>query len=149
MTLSGRFEEAIGFYLRADAEGYLVASNSLGALYRRGRGAPRDTAKSVKYILSAAVGGLPAARLALADLLRDGDGVPKSAELSLYWMQLAADAGYDPAIDALANLYRSGIGVASDPLKAIELYEKAAALENSNAMSNCRRYVHQGRRRSN
>ena len=136
LTLSGRFEEAVGFYLRADAGGYLVASNSLGALYRRGRGAPRDTAKAVKYILSAAVRGLPAARLALANLLRDGDGVPMSAELSLYWMQLAADAGYDPAIDALANLYRSGIGVASNPLKAIELYERAAALENSNAMSN-------------
>lgn len=45
-----------------------------------------------------------------------------------------ADKGYAPAIFELANCYEQGLGVAEDYKKAIELYEKAAELDNTEAM---------------
>jgi len=56
--------------------------------------------------------------------------VPPDYAAAAAWYAKAADAGYGPAQTALGHLYESGLGVAKDPVKALNLYRRAAGLSD-------------------
>ncbi|KAJ1928092.1 hypothetical protein IWQ60_002350 [Tieghemiomyces parasiticus] len=68
--------------------------------------------------------GHPAAQVAMADLfLASGHNLEAAARS----LQLAVEHGFPPAFVRLARMYAEGLGVGKDAIKALELYEAAAA----------------------
>lgn len=116
---------AVRHYRDAVAGGDAPGAATLAAMYRLGRGVPRDPARMVQLFEQAADSGYHFAQYQLAQILLTGEGVPEdlAAELSipdapraLGYLAGAAEAGNLQATLDLARAYGEGIeGVAPDP----------------------------------
>lgn len=67
--------------------------------------------------------------------------LPIDHELSVKWFKLSAEQGYSSAVAALANMYLTGRGVKRDRAKAIELFEKSAALGDEYSRQYLNRFI--------
>jgi len=78
------------WYRLAADQGDAVAQQSLGCVYREGKGVPQDDAESVRWFRLAAEQGRADAQHDLACSYRDGNGVPQDYVQAHMWYSLSA-----------------------------------------------------------
>ena len=92
-------------YIRMAAErGYARAQGTLGNMYGKGEGVPRDMKKAFDLYMQAAVQGLATAQYNVGIKYHLGEGVDKDVNQSFIWWKKAADQGLP---DAQYNLGES------------------------------------------
>ena len=126
-------EEKFAQTKREAEAGNAEAQFSLGAMYAKGEGVPKDTAKAVEWYQKAAEQGYADAQLKLGVMYAISEGVPKDAAKAVEWFQKAAEQGNADAQFSLGWMYDSGEGVPKDSVKAAEWYQKAATQGNADA----------------
>ncbi len=124
---------ALVWYRFALHYGYAEAEYRLGDAYRRGFGAPADTARAVLHYRKAADRGEERARFALGVCCERGIGVPRDPIEAARHYEVAARAGYAPAQNNLGGCYEQGIGVVQNQVTAVEWYARAAAQDQPDA----------------
>jgi TPR repeat protein len=108
------------WYRKAAEQGSLAGELRLAALYRDGRGVPRDMEQAAGWYRKAAEQGDVSAQGTLGVLYSMGQGVPQSYVDSYYWFDLAARVK-GPGQEKYAT-YRqmSGTHITTDELADIE-----------------------------
>lgn len=119
-------EDQLAIALRAAALGDPAAQESVGSIYLRGAGVPKDPAEGLKWIRKAAESGYDTAEYELGSMYAQGLSVPKDAKIAAEWYRKAADQGQRGAQYAIGWLYEHGEGVAKDDQLAFAWYRKAA-----------------------
>ncbi len=108
-------------------QGNSQAQFSLGSMYHKGEGIPKDLAKAVEWYQKAATQGDAFAQSALGGMYHKGEGVPEDVAKAIEWYQKAAAQGNASAQFNLGFMYYRGKGVSNDVPRAAEWYQKAAA----------------------
>lgn len=98
------FFEAAKWYQKAAEQGNADAQRTLGALYARGTGVPKDYTETVKWYRKAAEQGDSLAQYALSMHYLNGDGVEKDLSQAVYWCRKAAEQGQADAKESLFRL---------------------------------------------
>lgn len=115
---------------KGDAE----AQFSLGLLYDRGRGVPKDKSEALRWYRLAATQGDMFAESALGDNYWEGTGVPKDDTEAVRWWRLAAGKGFAPAQHSLGKILSGGgQGVPSDKIHAYMWLMLSASQGNEEA----------------
>ncbi|MFB9150838.1 tetratricopeptide repeat protein [Roseovarius ramblicola] len=136
MQREGVHERARALFAMAAGAGVAAAHTKLGDYYNFGIGPVReDHARAVERYRRAAEAGDAPAQATLAIMYRLGRGVPRDFDRMIALLTESAGAGYHVAQVRLADLHMSARGVPRrlaeehglpDPVKAAELYRKAA-----------------------
>lgn len=114
----------------------LVASAAwdLGNIYRLGKG---DVAMNPKlaeeYLTKSSELGFALAQYDLALMYDVGDKIPENREKAVYWMQEATKSGYPEALYSMGVWIERGYLGKPDMKKVLDLYERAAEKEHTNA----------------
>ncbi len=134
---TGQPADAARLYRLAAEQGFAGAQGSLGSLYLRGEGVPKDFVEANKWSLAAAKQGDPLGQLSLAVLYVTASGRPRDDIEAAAWARKAAEqdckaAGRLPFICALARGllgagYLDGRGVPQDYVLAYMWANLAAA----------------------
>jgi hypothetical protein len=95
---------AVKEYREAAEQGDGLAQYSLGFLYYKGQGVPRDYAKAVKWWQKGAEQGTAEAQLALGLAYANGQGLPQDNTLAYMWFDLASTQGQENATASRDNL---------------------------------------------
>jgi TPR repeat protein len=137
MQREGAHNRALAVFELAAEAGVAAAHTKLGDYFNFGIGGTReDITRAVAEYEKAIAGGDVAAKSTMAVMHQLGRGVPRDPEKTLSLTQASADAGYHFAQFRLAELYMDPRPLPQDvvtrlnlpdPIKAAELYEKAAA----------------------
>jgi TPR repeat protein len=159
--------------LKAAQHGLTFAQNSLGWLYQKGIGIPRDEAKALKWYKKAADKGFAEAQFNLGSMYENGKGVPRDDVEAAKWYRKAAEQGEEikaqSTLDkikeaSLANtdiirvaeqgltfaqnrlgwMYQSGQGVPQSDIEALKWYRKAAEKGYAQAQFNLGRMYEKG-----
>jgi TPR repeat protein len=117
---------ALPHYLAAAEAGHHVAKYFAAELLISGKEVPKDLAKGVRYLKSAAANNVYGAQHLLALLYAQGQGVPQDASLAYFWANLAASLNADD--DEYGKL-RDSLG------------EKLAAAELTKVQGQCRTWL--------
>ncbi len=120
------------------------AQSSLGEMYAKGEGVPKDAVKAAEWYQKSAVQGNAQAQDRLGVMYDLGEGVPKDAAKAVEWFEKAAAQGNADAQRNLGHMYRNGEGVPKDATKAVEWYQKAAAQGNDKAQFSLGRMYSKG-----
>ena len=115
---------------RRAVEGDAAAMNSLGELYRSGRGVPQDYAKARNWFEKAAADGNGQAMFWLGWFAQNGFAGSQDYIAARHWFEKAAATGDGSAMTWTGRLYLYGQGVAKDYTMAREWFEKAATANN-------------------
>ncbi len=118
--------QAIAWYERGIALGYLPSANNLGFLHFKGKLVARDVEKALRYYRVAADGGFPNAQAMLGFIYEEGNGVKQDHEEALKWFRRAADRGHAEAMVHLGRHYRLGQGVPKNVPEASKWFRAAA-----------------------
>ena len=116
-----------GWFLKAAAQGHLMALNMVGRCYDLGWGVRVDKARAAECYRVAAEQGLDWAMYNYATLLALGEGVAEDKVAALGWFERAAKMGNAKAINFVGSFHEDGWVVARDLAKAAKLYARAAA----------------------
>lgn len=137
--------QAAAWYEKAVAEGNPFAAYSLGSLYRRGQGVPQDDGKAFSLYRMAAEHETKPNAYAMYELGRmyqDGIGTVPDKEKSAAWYA-AAYKGFlaieqnmadDKLYYRIGQMNLTGTGTEKDLFKAKDYFEKAAKLDNADAL---------------
>jgi TPR repeat protein len=117
---------ALPHYLVAAEAGHHVAKYFAAELLISGKDVPKELAKGVRYLKSAAANNIYGAQRLLALLYAQGQGVPQDASLAYFWANLAASLNADD--DDYGKL-RDSLG------------EKLAATELTKVQGQCRTWL--------
>jgi uncharacterized protein len=128
--------QAAYWYRKAAEQGHRLGQYSLGALYRAGRGVPRDARQASVWIRRAAEQGYALAQYALGSMFEDGEGLPKDQRQAVVWYLKAAEQGNAEAQLSLGIAYDVGRGAPKDDQQAVNWYRKAAEQGNATAQFN-------------
>ena len=110
------------------------AQEEFGKLLVGGRGVPQDVNRGVALLEAAAKQGRTSAQVQLGKLFAEGsDGVAPDPTAAARYYELAAQQGNSGAQYELAKLYAEGRGVPQDGMRAISLFQQAAAQGKINA----------------
>jgi TPR repeat protein len=118
-------DRAVEYYSAAADRGDIAGITTLAMMHRLGRGVPRDPARMVALLRTAADAGYHFAQMRLAETYLTGEGVPGGADRELgipdpaaaipYLAALARDGNVEAALK-LADLYDQGAeGLPPDP----------------------------------
>ncbi|MGO2279626.1 MAG: tetratricopeptide repeat protein [Pseudomonadales bacterium] len=129
------YAQAYDYYRQAAEDGYAPAEQSLGKLYRMGRGVAQSDTEAAKWFLKAAKQGDVHAQSDLGGMYYQGRGVVQSHEQALRWTSLAAEQGDSYAQYNVGLIYETGRGVTQSYEKAIAWYQKSADQGNAFAQS--------------
>ena len=149
--------EAADWLHKAADQGDFLAEFSLGTLYLKGEGVPKDASQAAIWYRRAADHGYPAAQVGLGTLYRHGEGVAQDLSEAQRWYSKAeSDVSppsrdqsppeedrkvvvrrdqYQQAILGLADQYRTGKGLPQDYEQALNWYLKAADFGSSIAQT--------------
>lgn len=130
------YKEAFKWYSKAAEQGDTWSQNRLGEMYQNGHGVTQDIVEAVKWYRMAAEQGNAEAQCNLGYLYirwRDTPTVTEDIEEGVKWFIKSADQGNPNGQCALALAYRLGYGVKRDFIKALQLFEQAAAQGNKRA----------------
>lgn len=139
------YTQAAAWYEKAVAEGNPFAAYSLGSLYRRGQGVAQDDEKAFSLYRMAAEHETKPNAYAMYELGRmyqGGIGTAPDKEKSTEWYA-AAYKGFlaieqnmadDKLYYRIGQMNLTGTGTEKDLSKAKEYFEKAAALDNADAL---------------
>jgi uncharacterized protein len=95
-----------------------------------------DINQAIAWYTKSAEQGHAMAQLNLGRFFYNGKyGVTQNFATAVYWFEKSVAQGYVWAERALAQCYRTGNGVAADPVRALELYQRAANQGNADAES--------------
>ncbi len=143
------FAKALYYFDYAYMRGNKSVAYTLGEMYYKGIGTKIDKNKGLEYYKISSKNGNIDGIKKLLELTKLGVIKTETLEEEFNFIKESfyannsvifekyralADKGYAPAIFELGNLYEQGLGVEQDYKKAIELYEKAAELDNPEAM---------------
>lgn len=137
--------KAAEWYEKAVAEDNPFAAYALGSLYRRGQGVERDNEKAYAlYHMAAEHGEKPNAYAAyeLGRMCKDGIGtkIDKTASDAWYrqayqgFLMIEQNMADDKLYYRLGQMNLTGTGTEKDLPKAKDYFEKAAALDNADAL---------------
>jgi TPR repeat protein len=121
------YEDAAEWYRRSAESGYSRGRTNMGVLLMMGLGAERDPKEAARWF---ALSGSPRASYNLAKLHLEGRGVPQNMERAKELLASSSEAGYAKAMFLLAKLIE-----ANDEAGSLELYRKAAAKGNEDALA--------------
>ena len=112
----------------AASSGDAQAQEWLGDLFREGRGVPLDGERAIFWYTQAAQTGQVSVYVKLARMFERGEaGVPVDLDEALRYYELAGAAEHAPSLFVIAKRYADGDGVLRDKVRAVELFERAAA----------------------
>jgi TPR repeat protein len=118
---------AITYYKKAADQGFVKAFCRLGQMCRDGRGTVLNHKKAVAWFSAATDRGDSDAQVALGDMYLRGQGVEQvDMETAVRYYSRAADQRCPLGLYNLGVCYERGWGVLENPIKAVELLEKAA-----------------------
>lgn len=126
----GRTAEALQALQRAANAGSAEGAHRLGLVYAEGLGGtPRDDARALALFEKAAAAGHHRAQINVGTLYFRGQGAPRDLVQARAWLEKAA-AQEDPyALYALGRAMDDSAGqAAADPIRAADLYRRAAQL---------------------
>ncbi|WP_294046147.1 tetratricopeptide repeat protein [Sphingomonas sp.] len=118
---------AFDWFVRAGAQGHVMALNMVGRCYDLGWGMAVDKARAADCYRVAAERGLDWAMYNYATLLALGQGVAEDKPAALAWFEKAAKLGNAKAINFVGSFHEDGWVVKRDLAKAARLYARAAA----------------------
>ena len=137
---SQNYKKAIEYYLQAEKEGILEASNCLGKMYIEGKGVQRNDLKAYEHFKISANAGNQDGLYYMGymienDLIKGFNSDNKLEEAIKYYKKAAAKNQTDALTD-LAFIYENGIVGEPNYNKALQLYKNAIELNNARAMNN-------------
>ena len=91
--LSQNCFEALGLYLKAANQGYLMAQYGLGRMYYSGECMGKDPCEAARWLKSAAERGFADAQQVFGQMCFNGEGVARDRVTACMWMILAASRG--------------------------------------------------------
>jgi TPR repeat protein len=118
--LAEYYKVAAAWYRKAAEQGSLTGQLRLAALYRDGRGAPRDMAQAAEWYRKAAEQGDTGAQATLGVLYSMGQGVPQSYADAYYWFDLAARVKGSNQEKYAASRQMSGAHITADELADVQ-----------------------------
>lgn len=137
MQREGEHDRALEVFAMAAEAGVVAAHTKLGDYYNFGIGPVReDHDRAVAAYEKAIAGGDAPAMSTMAIMYQLGRGVPQDFDRMIELLKASAEAGYHFSQFRLAELYMKPDAIPAslarklnlpDPIKAAELYEKAAA----------------------
>ncbi|MDP6705249.1 MAG: caspase family protein [Alphaproteobacteria bacterium] len=130
LAIAKQYADAVRWYRKAAERGVATAQQSLGWMYRKGRGVEKNYEAAVSWYRKAAAQGHPVARNNLGFMYEKGWGVPKDHGQAVNWYRRAAAQGYALAQFNMGQSYRVGRGVEKDLEQAARWYRKAAEQSN-------------------
>ncbi|MEO5939064.1 MAG: tetratricopeptide repeat protein [Sphingomonas sp.] len=121
-------DERGGFtwFVKAAAQGHLMALNMVGRCYDLGWGVAIDKARAVECYRVAAERGLDWAMYNYATLLALGEGVAEDKAAAFGWFRKAARMGNAKAMNFVGSFHEDGWVVSRDMAKAAHHYARAA-----------------------
>jgi eukaryotic-like serine/threonine-protein kinase len=126
------FELARSLAQGADRE----AQFTLGWLFEKGLGVPRDDKQAVLTYQQAAQQGQVNAQLRLGAMYETGRGVERSDEQAFYWYRKAGEQGDPEAQNDVGLMYLTGKGTKQSDFDAAVWFSKAADRNNPKALKN-------------
>jgi uncharacterized protein len=117
---------ALGWFMRAAAQGHAMALNMVGRCYDLGWGTAVDKRRAAECFRAAAERGLAEAMYNLATLLALGEGVAEDRPAAYAWLEQAAALGFVKAVNFLGSFHEDGWVVKRDLARAADYYRKAA-----------------------
>jgi TPR repeat protein len=128
-------KRAFVLYTLAAEQGDANAQYELGIMYDKGEGTKPDVKRALELITLAAEKGLAKAQQSLGNRYLHGtDGVKKDVKRAFVLYTLAAEQGLAHAQYNLGLMYATGDGIEQSDKKARELWTKAAAQGDENAI---------------
>jgi uncharacterized protein len=121
------------WFEKAAESGDAIGAYNFAVCLAEGIGVERDDACAARWFKRAAE-NVVNAQYRYGRLLAEGRGVPQNFEEARYWLQEAANKNMPEALLDLAALNIQGLGGPRDDGAACELFERAAAQGNSDAM---------------
>lgn len=139
------YTQAAAWYEKAVAEGNPFAAYSLGSLYHRGQGVAQDDEKAFSLYRMAAKHETKPNAYAMYELGRmyqDGIGTVPDKASSVKWyaaaykgfLSIEQNIADDKLYYRIGQMNLTGTGTEKDLPKAKEYFEKAAALDNADAL---------------
>lgn len=122
------FSEAVRWYLKLAQQGDVRAQTTVGLMYLRGYGVPRDPVAAHHWWSFAAAANDPGAQYDLGTLYLLGEGVQQDYAQAARWYQQAAQRGHLQAQHDLGMLYYQGRGIERD-VRSAYYWLKVAALQ--------------------
>lgn len=120
------YVQAAHWYRRLASQGDAAAQTSLGLMYARGLGFPRNMAEARRWWSLAAAQNDPGAQHNLGMVYLEGAGVAIDAPQALHWFQRAAQRGHVLAQRMVGLMYFEGRGTARDELTGLTWLKIAA-----------------------
>ena len=127
IMVSVALAEALDETRKKAEKGDARAQFSLGVMYSKGEGVPKDSAEAVKWYRLAAEQGEPIAEFALGVMYANGRGLPKNETEAVKWYRKAAERRLSLAQMELGDVYVAGKGVAPDFIEAHAWFNIAGA----------------------
>jgi len=121
----GRYEEAIGWYARAVAQGDGRSAARIANFHERGIGRPRDMSEAVGWYRKGAALGHAESQARYASALRRGDVLPRDEAAAYRWYRAAARQQHAHAYLPLAEMSAQGSGAPRDWQRAYALAKVA------------------------
>ena len=120
------YDEAFEWYTKSAEGGYPRGMTNLGEYYLWGRGTPKNVDKAIYWFEKS---GSPRAIYRLAEIYLDEEGYIDKAK-GIEYLKQSAECGHSRSMIRYANMIED-----SEPQKARELLEKAAAKGNRDAIA--------------
>lgn len=115
-----------GWFLKAAAQGHLMALNMVGRCYDLGWGTPVDKVRAAECFRVAANRGLDWGMYNYATSLTLGEGVAEDREAAFGWFLKAAAMGNAKAMNYVGSFHEDGWVVDHDMAEAAHWYARAA-----------------------
>lgn len=112
--------KAIGFYMRAAAQGNAVAQYQLGVIFERGQGVPHDLTTAISYWEAGTAQNQPACCNCMAVAYETGEGKQRDMKTALSWYSKSADNGSRVALFNLGLCFKLGQGMPTNLLAALQ-----------------------------
>ena len=128
ITIEDLTQRAADWYLRLAKTGDARAQTSLGLMYARGYGVPKNLAEAHRWWNFAAIQNDPGAQYNLGLTYVRGEGVAVDHERAARWFREASRRGHVQAQHNLGMLYHEGKGVPKDARQAY-YWVRVAALQ--------------------
>ena len=125
---------AHGWFIAANANGYLKSAYNLSMMYRLGLGVKQDFTKAYEYICRAGEQGDSLALYGRGYFLYKGLGCQQDYKKALSFFLEAADKGHPRSMYMLGLMYRNNYGVDRDPEIAKYWFAKAADFNVKSAL---------------
>lgn len=128
---SGKYDEAMEYFLEAAMKGSANAFNAVAIYYREGHGYEKNPQKAAQWFRYAAEMGYASAQRNLGDCYMNGYGVKDDPEEALRWYLRACEEENAKAQYAVANCYTEKYAILKiseneAQEKAFEYYKRAA-----------------------